>query len=173
MVSIGRSPATIYVQGGKARLLTKLTGYNAAAALSPWIVIVDLNGDARCAPDFVQLHMPAPAAQMAFRVAVRQAEAWLMGDREQLASYLRVSQRQVPTDPESEPDAKQAMVNIARRSRDRHVCADMVPTAASRRKAGPNYAGRMIEFATQRWRPDVASQRVDSLCRCLQRLSAV
>lgn len=173
MASVGRSPANIYVQGGKARLLAKLTGFNAAAAFSPWVVIVDLNGDAQCAPDFVQVHMPARSPQMAFRVAVRQAEAWLMGDREELAAYLRVSERRIPPDPEMEVDAKQSMVNIARQSRSRQVRDDMVPTAASGRKAGANYAGRLIEFATARWRPLEAAQRVDSLSRCLQSLSAI
>ena len=168
----GHAPGTIYVQGGKSRLLGKLAGFNAAARLSPWLVLVDLNGDAPCAPEFVTTVMPTPSPQMIFRVAVRQAEAWLMADREELASYLRVSRTLVPNDPETEADAKQAMVNLARGSRDRHVREDMVPTQASGRKTGPNYAGRLIEFATQRWRPDVAAERADSLSRCLQRLAA-
>jgi hypothetical protein len=169
----GHAPGTIYVQGGKSRLLAKLAGFNAAARLSPWLVLVDLNGDAPCAPEFVTAVMPTPSPQMVFRVAVRQAEAWLMADREELASYLRVSRTLVPNDPEAEADAKRAMVNLARGSRDRHVREDMVPMQASGRKTGPNYAGRLIEFATRRWRPDVAAERADSLNRCLQRLAAL
>ncbi len=95
-----------------------------------------------------------------------------MADRESLARYLRVSQALVPKDPEAEADAKRTMVNIARASRDRRVRQDMVPTPGGGRKTGPNYAGRLIEFATQRWRPDVAAERADSLNRCLRRLAA-
>ncbi len=168
----GREAGTIYVQGGKAKLLAKLAGFNAAARFSPWVVVVDLNGDATCAADFVSETIPAPSANMIFRVAVRQAEAWLMADRESLARYLRVSQALVPKDPEAEADAKRTMVNIARASRDRRVRQDMVPTPGGGRKTGPNYAGRLIEFATQRWRPDVAAERADSLNRCLRRLAA-
>jgi hypothetical protein len=167
----GREAGTIYVQGGKPKLLAKLAGFNAAARFSPWVVVVDLNGDAACAPDFVSETIPAPSANLIFRVAVRQAEAWLMADRESLARYLRVSQALVPKDPEAEADAKRTMVNVARASSDRHVRQDMVPTPRGGRKTGPNYAGRLIEFATQRWRPDVAAERADSLSRCLRRLA--
>lgn len=167
----GREAGTIYVQGGKPKLLAKLAGFNAAARFSPWIVVIDLNGDAECAPDFVSETIPAPSANMIFRVAVRQAEAWLMADREGLAHYLRVSQALVPKDPEAEVDAKRTMVNVARASRDRRVRQDMVPTPGGGRKTGPNYAGRLIEFATRRWRPDVAAERADSLSRCLRRLA--
>ncbi|MGH2904282.1 MAG: hypothetical protein ACRDK7_11985 [Solirubrobacteraceae bacterium] len=169
----GHVAGTIYVQGGKSKLLSKLAGFNAAARFSPWLVLIDLNGDAPCAPEFVAAMLPNPSSQMVFRIAVRQAEAWLMGDTEQLASYLRVSRPRVPNDPEGEGDAKQTMVNIARNSRDRHIREDMVPTPASGRKTGPNYAGRLIEFATRRWRPEVAAGRVESLNRCLQRLATL
>jgi hypothetical protein len=152
--------------------LSKLPGFNTAARFSPWLVLVDLNGDAACAPDFATAVLPAPSPQMAFRVAVRQAEAWLMGDTAELASYLRVARARVPSDPEAEVDSKQAMVNLARGSRVRRVREDMVPTARSGRKTGSNYAGRLIEFTTQRWRPEVAAERVDSLARCLRGLAA-
>jgi hypothetical protein len=167
----GRPAGTIYVQGGKSRLLDKLAGFNAAAQFQPWFVLVDLDNDAGCAPDFISTALPDPSTYMTFRVAVRQAEAWLMADREALASYLRVSQSLVPKEPEAEPDPKQTMVNVARGSKDRHVRDDMVPTPGGGRKTGPNYAGRLIEFATQRWRPDVAASRANSLSSCLQRLS--
>jgi hypothetical protein len=168
---VGRQVATVYVQGGKARVLSKLSGFNAAAIHSPWIVLVDLDQDAPCASEFVARELPTPAPHMLFRVAVRQAEAWLMGDRDNLASYLRVARSRIPNDPETVPDAKEAMVNIARTSRDRHIQRDMVPAMGSGRKAGPNYAGRLIEFATKYWRPAIAAERVDSLSRCVYRVS--
>ena len=171
LAGVGREVATIYVQGGKPRLLSKLSGFNAAAAHSPWIVLVDLDRDAQCASEFVARELPHPAPQMIFRVAVRQAEAWLMGDQVNLASYLKVARGRIPGDPEAVLDAKEAMVNLARNSRDRRIRDDMVPTPRSGRKAGPNYAGRLIEFATAHWSPTVAAQRVESLSRCLRRIA--
>jgi hypothetical protein len=170
---VGRYVGPIHVQGGKLKLLAKLRGFNEAARFSPWLVLVDLNGDAPCAPPFVAATLPSPSSQMTFRVAVRQAEAWLLADRERIAKFLRVSRAIVPVDPEREYDAKVAMVNIARASRDRLVREDMVPAERSGRKTGPNYAGRLIEFATKDWRPEIAAERADSLDRCLQRLAAL
>jgi hypothetical protein len=49
----------------------------------------------------------------------------------------------------------------------------MVPRPESRTTVGPAYVSRMIEFAQQHWRPDVAAQRADSLrraLRCLRKL---
>ncbi len=168
---LGREAGPIHVQGGKARLLAKLPGFNAAARFSPWLVLVDLDGDASCAPTFVAHVLPAPSAQILFRVAVHQAEAWLFADRARIAAYLRVRQAAVPLDPESVSDAKLAMVNLARTSRDRLVRDDMVPTPRSGRKTGPNYAGRLIEFATKKWNPATAAERAESLARCLRALS--
>lgn len=167
----GRPVGTIYVQGGKSRLLGKLAGFNAAAQFHPWLVVVDLDNDAACAPEFISMTLPDPSTHMTYRVAVRQAEAWLMADREGLARYLRVSQSLVPKNPEAETDPKQTMVNVARGSRDKRVRDDMVPTPGGGRKTGPNYAGRLIEFATQGWRPDVAALRAESLSSCMRRLS--
>lgn len=93
-----------------------------------------------------------------------------MADPESMARYLRISRNLVPMDPESELDPKQTVINLARRSRDRHIREDMVPTPESGRKTGPNYAGRLIEYATTEWRPAVASKRAESLNRCMQRL---
>jgi hypothetical protein len=169
----GRITGAIYVQNGKPRLLAKLAGFNAAARFQPWLVLFDLNGDADCAPGFLGELAYQPARYMILRIAVRQIEAWLMADRERLARYLRISRDLIPRDPESELDPKQTMVNLARRSRDRHIRGDMVPTAQSGRKTGPNYAGRLIEFTTLEWRPAAASECADSLNRCIQRLNEV
>ena len=56
-----------------------------------------------------------------------------------------------------------------------HVRQDMVPREGSGRTEGPAYTSRLIEYATDRWRPDVAVRRADSLRRavaCLQRLGS-
>lgn len=167
---VGRTTGPAYVKGGKSPLMRKLRGYNSAARVASWFVLVDLNSDEECAPPFVQRHLPTPAANMVFRVAVRQAETWLMGDRARLARFLQISEARVPIDPEAEPNAKRAMVSLARRSSDPLVRADMVPRAESGRSIGAAYPGRLIEFADRHWRPDVAELRVDSLRRCIRAL---
>ncbi len=172
----GVSPGAIHVKNGKHALLHKLSGFNSAALRLPWVVLVDLDHDAECAPPFRASTLPDPAPMMCFRVAVRTTEAWLLADRERLAQFLGVSESVFPRAPEEEDDPKRVVVELARRSRRREIRQDMVPRPASGRKVGPAYASRLIEFVTDAgsgWRPDVAAQRSDSLARCLSRISAL
>jgi hypothetical protein len=168
---VGGERGTVYGKAGKQPLLDRLTGYNQAAQYAPWAVLIDLDSDYACAPDAVQTWLPAPSALMRFRVAVREAESWLLADRASLAHYLRVSAALVPRDPEGLPDAKQALVDLARRSRNRAIRDDMVPRAGSGRQVGAGYSGRVIEFVTSRWQPGDAATASPSLNRCLAALA--
>lgn len=170
---VGHDAGPIHIKNGKSALLEKLGGYNAAARHMPWVVLVDLNGDADCAPTFVAEHLPAPAKQMLFRVAVRQVEAWLLADVIRFARFIGVSRARLPGDPDSLANSKRAVVEIAGHSRDRRVREDLVPSAGSGRHVGPGYVARMIEFVQQAWSPEDAADRSDSLRRCLNCLSAL
>jgi hypothetical protein len=167
----GHQPGAIYSLNGKPGLLKKLDAYNGAARISPWVVLIDLNSDADCAPPYVAEHMAVPSEYMTFRVAVREAEAWLLADRPRLARFLGVSQIRLPTDPESVADPKQAVVNIARHSSRRAVRDEIVPSPGAGRTTGPAYVAQMIEFITRHWHPQSAAARSESLRRCLDRLA--
>jgi len=108
---------------------------------------------------------------MCFRVAVREAEAWLLADRDSLGNYLGVSPEIIPRNPENLFDAKQALVNVARRSRRRAIREDMVPREGSGRQVGAAYASRVIEFVTASWEPGAAAAAAPSLRRCLDALT--
>jgi hypothetical protein len=109
---------------------------------------------------------------MAFQIAVRSVEAWLMADAEALAAFLRIARRQVPADPENVPDPKTEMVRLGSNSRSRIIREDMVPRSRSGATQGPGYAALLAEFAERHWRPRVAATVSDSLDRCLRRLAA-
>lgn len=169
----GGRPGPVYGKAGKPALRESINGYNNAARHAPWIVLVDLDGDADCAPPLRQDWLPAPAHQLCLRIAVRQVEAWLMADTTTLASYLGVARSRVPQVPEDLPNAKVGMVNVARRSRRNAIRVDMVPRPGSGRSVGPAYASRLIEYVEAHWRPGVAAERAESLRRaivCLERL---
>lgn len=169
----GGIPGSVYGKAGKAALRDRIRSYNHAARHAPWFVLVDLNGDADCAPPLRQAWLPSPAPRLCFRIAVRQVEAWLMADREALASYLSIAPSHVPAGSEAIPNAKVVMVNLARRSRRRDVRTDMVPREGSGRSTGPAYASRLIEFVEGPWRPGEAARSAESLRRaiaCLERL---
>jgi len=163
---IGMPPGPVHVAGGKNQLRQRIGGYNHAAKHCPWIVLVDLNHEADCAPALRAAWLSAPAKHMCFRVAVREVEAWLLADRQQIATFLGVPPSKIPQTPDSLDDPKGTMVNLARRSSRKEVREDMVPRPNSGRSEGPAYASRLIEFVHRLWRPSAAESHSDSLRRC-------
>jgi hypothetical protein len=173
IVQAGGRPGTVYGKSGKSYLHRQIQGYNNAAKYSPWLVLVDLDRDADCAPPLCEEWIPDPAHHLCFRVAVREIEAWLMADAETLASFLSVARSKVAADPEQLLEPKTEMVNLARHSRRREIREDMVPREGSGRQVGPAYASRLMEYVETGWRPEVAARGTESLRRaidCLRRL---
>lgn len=171
IAEVGGSPGKVFGKTGKSSLKNRIKSYNDAARFQPWFVLVDLDQDADCAPNLCRQWLPRISARLCFRVAVREVEAWLLADREQIAKFLSVSKASVPNDPESERDPKQIMVNLASRSRSREIREDMVPRPGSGRAIGPAYTSRLIEFvssAKAQWQPEAAAERSSSLRRCLE-----
>lgn len=167
---VGLSLGQVYGRNGKQSLLRGVRGYNNAARFSPWIVLIDLDGDCNCAPECIVQWLPDPALHMCFRVAVRAVEAWMLADRERIASWLGVPVNRVPEDPDRLDNPKRRLVDLARRSRRRSVRDDIVPRSGSGREVGVLYTARMIEFAqdeNEGWRPELARGVSDSLRRCI------
>jgi hypothetical protein len=165
IIEAGGNPGTVYGKKGKPFLRQTILGYNNAARHSPWVVLVDLDRDAECAPPLRAEWVPDPAQCLCFRVAVREVEAWLMADPESLASFLAVARSRIPSDPEQLLQPKTEMVNLARRSRRRDIRDDMVPREQSGRSVGPADTSRLVEYVQALWRPQVAVERAQSLRR--------
>jgi len=111
----------VYGKNGKTHLRQRLDGYNQAARFGSWIVLVDLDHEADCAPLFRTAWLPNPAPLMCFRIAVREIEAWLLADRERLSTFLSITASRMPREPEAEPDPKRTVVDLARRARRREI----------------------------------------------------
>lgn len=175
ILHVGATPGDIHGRQGKVFLRQRIAGYNRAARYAPWVVLVDLDQDADCAPPLRAEWLAAPSPLLCFRVAVRKIEAWLLADTERIAEFLGVSRVKFPRDPERLGDPKTALVNLARNSRRRNIRDDMVPRPEGGRAVGPAYSSRLIEFVGVRWRPEYAARRCDSLRRaidCLRTLAA-
>jgi hypothetical protein len=99
-----------------------------------------------------------------------------MADHERCAAFLHVGIGQIPASPESLEYPKQTLINIARRSRDKQLVADMVPRLGTGAQEGPAYASRLDEFVTTSlhcWRPEVAAENAESLRRCLRAIHSI
>jgi len=156
----------VFGREGKAALRESIRGYNNDARLRPWVVLVDLDDDFDCAPPLVSTWLPKPARLMRLRVAVREIEAWLLADRERIASFLGVPVSRIPLNPDEVAEPKRFLVSLAQGSRRKRIREDMVPRPGSGRSVGYLYNSRLYEFIAKFWRADRASERSESLRRC-------
>lgn len=168
--SVGMEVGFIHGRRGKGALDRSMAGFNLSARHSPWLVVRDLDHDAECAVALARRLVPAPAALMCLRIAVRALEAWLLADREEISRFLQVPLAKVPLQPESLPHPKQALVELSKYSKLRAIRDDMVPAPGTGAQVGRGYTGRVIEFAGRYWSPERAAENSDSLYRCLRAL---
>lgn len=160
----------VYGREGKRYLRARVVNYNQAARYYPWLVIVDLNHEADCAPSLRSAWLPTSSPYMRFRVAIRAVESWLLADTERISAFLRVPINRVPRDVERLGDPKQALLQLASRSSSRAIREDMIPRPGSGRAVGRAYSSRLIEFVIDSrsgWRPSTAARSSNSLNRCL------
>jgi len=160
-----------YSRGGFGYLKRTIRGFNAAAEGTPFLVLTDLDS-AACAPELIRNWLPVSQhANLLFRVAVREVEAWLLAHRDAIARHLRVSVSTIPPKPEAVGDAKAALIQAASASRSRDIREDIVPPKGSARKQGPNYNSCLIQFVAHAWDPTVAAASADSLRRALDAIT--
>jgi hypothetical protein len=169
VASAGLALARAFDARGKTRLDRNLSGYSRAAMLGPWFVLRDLD-TGRCAPKLSGELLPRPAASLCFRLAVRAKEAWLLADAERMSSFLSVPLQTLPRDPDLLRDPKRTLVELARASSDRAIRDQVAPAPGTTARVGPAYTARIVEFAREQWRPEVAALSSESLDRCLKAL---
>lgn len=168
----GLSPGTIYHgegrRTGKASLDRRLPGYCEAAKRAPWFIMRDLDQDADCAPELLDRLVAEPPRSLCLRIAVREAESWLIADRERFARHLGVRPGRLPADPDRDPDPKRTIVNAARGSSRKAIREKVPPRPTAGRSTGEGYAESLAEFIDHAWQPNEAREASDSLDRCLR-----
>jgi hypothetical protein len=161
---------TIYNRGGYGYLRQNINGFNNAAKGVPFLIGTDLDRY-ECPAALIQEWLVRPKHDnLLIRVAVREAEAWILADKENLARFLGIRPALVPDEVEQLPDPKKELIDLARRARRRELRDDICPPTHSTRKVGPNYNARLAVFVSQQWDPNVASERAESLARAIDRL---
>ncbi len=173
---LGIQIGPVYGRRGKDHLREHIGAYNTAAALTPWLVVVDLDHAPAfpCAPSLAASWLATPSAHMCLSVAVHETEAWLLGDVDRFGSYFGVPARLLPARPEEVPDPKALVVRVCSQSRRRDVREDMVPRPGAGTTIGSGYSGRVIQFASdpdKGWRPQQARASCPSLDRVMRRLT--
>jgi hypothetical protein len=164
---VGGEVTRVFGLNGKPYLRRNLAGYVRAARQRSWLLLVDLDREADCAPELVVSWIGSHRGDLCFRVAVRAVEAWLLADDVGIASALGLPRGVVPRRPEDLADPKEALVRLAQRARHRDAREAIVPRTGSGRKTGPLYASWLARFVDERWCIERAALRAPSLGRAL------
>lgn len=163
-VGRGYSVGTAYGRTGFGYLRKTITGWNSAARGVPFVVLVDLDR-LPCPRYLIESWLGTTQhPNLLVRIAVREVESWLLADAANLSSYLSISARWVPDDPDNLPDPKQALINLAARSRSADIRSRLVPKQGSTARQGRDH-NSLSTFVNSAWDVDLARSKSPSLRR--------
>jgi hypothetical protein len=151
---------------GVTNLKRNLARYTQIAHLYPVLCLADTDGQCALLLRRQWLGGKAPD-RFHLRLAVPEVESWVMADREALANFFRLSEPLIPDRPDELPDAKQALLNLAKRSRYQPVCQEIVTRTGN---PGTGYNVHLRTFVLQYWQPRRAQAHSPSLARAIRRL---
>lgn len=158
---------TVYNRGGYGYLRRTIEGFNNAAKGTPFLVATDLDRY-DCPAALIADWLTQPKHHnLLIRVAVREAEAWVLADRGSFANFLGINIARIPQDVEALPNPKAKLIELARESRKRGLRDDICPRLHSTSKIGPNYNACLGRFVNESWDPTAASLNSRSLDRAI------
>ena len=109
---------------------------------------------------------------MNFSISKREIESWLIADTRNFAAWLGISEARIdPNAEETTLDPKDYLLRLVRRSKRREVRDQILPRGEA--KVGIGYNGALSAFVRERWEPDLARVRNQTLDRLLSKLEAL
>jgi hypothetical protein len=161
---------TIYNRGGYGYLKRIINGFNNAAKGTPFYVGTDLD-TYECPTALIEDWLAHPKHHnLLIRIAVREAEAWVLADREAFANFLGINVARLPADVEAVQNPKETLIQLTRESPKKKLRDDICPPPHSTRRIGPNYNAQLGSFVADRWNPMAARLNSRSLDRTIDRL---
>ncbi len=155
---------------GYGYLKAHVGAFNLAAAGTPHLLLTDLDV-AVCAPKLIQEWIGgALHPNFVLRVAVREVEAWLLADLDNMAAFLNLAPKDLPANVETVARPKVEIVRLAALSPDDEVRDNLVPRPGSTATTGRLFTRSLIGYVRDRWDVDAAAGNADSLDRALKAL---
>jgi len=163
----GATPSMKLRRGGFGYLKKSLKNFakmTAPHSKTSLLLLTDLDSS-ECAPSLIRawtrgIELPGG---LLFRVAIREIEAWLLGDPEAIRALLGKNTK-VPRAPETLADPKQTLLQMARRAPG-PVKRDLVAKKGAAAAQGLGYNHRLVNFVHTSWSPARAAVRCPSLKR--------
>lgn len=159
--------------GGITKLVPDLPRYARAARLgAPVLCIADTDQDCPVALATTWLTPKNRHPRVMLRLAVREAESWLLADHEGMVAYFKTPASKLPSQADALPDPKRDLLQLLHRYAPAAIKREMVvQTKHGELKRGSGYNTHLGEFARHCWRAHRARPRSDSLARAMTRLA--
>lgn len=158
-------------RGGYGYLKKTIEGWNKAAKSIPFVVLTDLDKSA-CPTALLENWLPGPRnSNLLFRVAVKEVESWLLADRVNLSSFLKIPDLPLPENSDLLPNPKKTLVELAKKSKIRAIRESLTPRNNSTAQQGPEYNSCLGRFVRDHWDSKLASQNSPSLARTINRFA--
>lgn len=162
--------SSVITRGGFGYLKSKIAAINKSAKVLPFFVLTDLDNN-QCPSGLIDQWLSAPRSpNLVFRVAVREVEAWILGDRYNLSNFLGVSIDNLPLTPESLLDPKGTILLLAAKSRKADIRRRLLARSNRTAMQGREYNSCLTEFVASAWNPSAAAEICPSLAKCLRRI---
>lgn len=158
---------------GVTRLIASLPRYlNLARHFQPVLCIADTDR-APCAAGLLRQWLPhGPQPRFLLRLAVTEAESWLLADRDRFAAFLQIADKHIPPAPDTLPDAKRSLLALARRSKVRLLRQELLADGPELRQ-GSGYNVHLGAFVRTHWQARQAATASPSLQRAVARIAAL
>lgn len=155
---------------GVTRLIPELPRYiQQARNYQPVLCIADTDG--KCVKELLANWLPKTLPRtFCLRLAVTEAESWLIADRESLSNYFDIPEKHISRTPDEEPDPKRHLLNLARKSKIRDLRLEIV-SQTDFSKQGNGYNPHLCHFVKTYWSAQRAANNSPSLSRALLRIA--
>lgn len=151
------------VSGGAAPFKSKIAAMNNVAnKVMPVLMIADAD-QAPCVVTQRNSWLPANVSpKLSMRLAVTEAEAWILADHIGFSRFASVSKDLFPMHPETAPDPKQALLALIKKSKRRELRDEMLPGKGATSPVGLGYNVHMTDFVKNYWSVSRAKDRAPS-----------
>lgn len=158
--------------GGITKLRVALPRYAMQARhVQPVFCLADTDGE--CVVDWLQAWCPFPIpASLVLRLAVHEAESWVLADRTEFSRRMGVPAGKIPQQVDALNDPKSTVLKLIGRSRSRLLRTEMV-SASDPMKRGAGYNLHLCRFVRHHWDPETAREGSPSLDRAIRRLQTL
>ncbi len=170
-------------RGGEIK--NKINEFNKLSLSSPVILLTDLD-NYNCPPELIRKLLPeGKNDNFIFNIAIDEAEAWLMADREGFSKYFSIDIKYLPipvgkkqggrnTVMEMDFTYKSSMFlthELLKRCQNKEIVRKLSPKPGATK--GPEYNSGMLPFIQDYWDISRARQNTDSLERMIRRIEAL